>query len=171
MYLLWNRAIEYFGRRTTVQTYTWWSYRTASRNYSRTDYARASLWHSPRRRLHILLLLRGSSRSQSRKRYAARHDLPIIKINEWGIRDPKQRTSIGDMNMLSFFSNRMSDWDYLLNPMADIGRVTISAINPCTLLAPLANNRMLRLGFCVLNNFFSSGELTSKWPISLVVIL
>lgn len=55
--------------------------------------------------------------------------------------------------------------------MADIGRVTISAINPCTLLAPLANNRMLILGFCVRNNFFSSGVLTSRWPISFVVIL
>lgn len=55
--------------------------------------------------------------------------------------------------------------------MADIGRVTISAIKPCTLLAPLAKSRILRLGVFVLKNFFSSGALTSKWPIFLEVTL
>mgnify|MGYP006952274565 CR=1 FL=1 len=48
--------------------------------------------------------------------------------------------------------------------MADIGRVTISAMKPCTLLAPFANNRTLNEGPVVFIIFFPRGD-----PDSMVV--
>lgn len=42
---------------------------------------------------------------------------------------------------------------HLLKPIAEIGSVTTSAINPCSEDAPFANNLTLRLGNFVLNSF------------------
>lgn len=77
--LLWNRVTACFARRSTMRIYTWWSCRTAFRNYRRIDYAPVSLWHSLPRHLHTSRRPRDSLISQNKKHCAVRHDLQLSK--------------------------------------------------------------------------------------------
>lgn len=78
----------------------------------------------------------------------------------WASRSTKQSGYIISLNNHNINFN-------LLNPIADMGRVTTSAKNPCLAGAPLAIKRTLKIGPVVRNICFSLSDSASTPPMNL----
>lgn len=137
------------------------NFHKAGDNYSQNDFVLELKWEKFHRLMCKLWLSLSCSLSRNLKCCVERRDLKLIinKINmKFNLRPFYLNVTSLPLYHLSFNLSKLIQNFNSLNPIAEIGNVTTSAMNPCLAGAPLATNLTLKTDSKVRNKFRSFSE-------------